>query len=122
MKTRAIDSEGNKISTQTARLSELYRRRGQKLSYMKFLYKISGKEKAGIEWTSRLNTPRCIPTPLAQREFEIYKAYKRQAQPFYNAYTLGKADEILHAAEMMKIPSLFILTRRVQICEKERGQ
>jgi NAD-reducing hydrogenase large subunit len=75
-------------------------------SYMKFPYlKHLGKEKGWyrVGPLSRLNTCDFIPTPLAQKEFEEFKAYTH-GKP--NGMTLhyhwARLIEILHSAEMIR--------------------
>ena len=75
-------------------------------SYMKFPYlKSLGKEKGWytVGPLARLNTIDFIPTPLAQKEFEEYKAYTN-GKP--NCMSLhmhwARLIETLHSAEMIK--------------------
>jgi NAD-reducing hydrogenase large subunit len=105
---RAIDSEGKKIlydidyKDYLGYISEEVR----SWSYMKFPYiKELGKEKGWyrVGPLARLNTADFIPTPLAQKEFEIYKAYTK-GKP--NNMTMhmhwARLIETLHSAEMIK--------------------
>ncbi|NLP04189.1 MAG: Ni/Fe hydrogenase subunit alpha [Fibrobacter sp.] len=108
-KLRAIDSEGNKIFDMVDSQDYLsyIGEEVRNWSYMKFPYiKSLGKEKGWyrVGPLARLNTCDFIPTPLAQREFEIYKAYTKGKPNHSTMHThWARLIEILHAAEMMKI-------------------
>ncbi len=75
-------------------------------SYMKFPFLTSlGKEKGWytVGPLARLNTADFIPTPLAQREFEIYKAYTGGRPNNMSMHMhWARLIELLHSAEMMK--------------------
>ena len=75
-------------------------------SYMKFPYlKHLGKEKGWyrVGPLARLNTCDFIPSPLAQKEFEEFKAYSN-GKPNNSTmhYHWARLIEVLHSAEMMK--------------------
>jgi len=75
-------------------------------SYMKFPYLKEFGKKNGwytVGPLARLNTADFIPTPLAQKEFEIYKAYT-DGKPNNMSMHMhwARLIEILHSAEMMK--------------------
>jgi NAD-reducing hydrogenase large subunit len=75
-------------------------------SYMKFPYlKKLGKQKGWytVGPLARLNTADFIPSPLAQKAFEEFKAYsngKPSNMPMHQHW--ARLIEILHAAEVMK--------------------
>lgn len=75
-------------------------------SYMKFPYLKSLGKKNGwyrVGPLARMNTADFIPTPLAQKEFEIFKAYtngKPNGMSMHQHW--ARLIEILHSAEMMK--------------------
>lgn len=105
---RVVDTNGKKIIDMVD--NQLYddyiEEEVRDWSYMKFPYlKSLGKEKGWyrVGPLARLNTVDFIPTPLAQKEFEEYKAYTN-GKP--NNYCLhnhwARLIETLHAAEMMK--------------------
>ena len=105
---RAIDHEGNKILHDVNYHDYLYYigEEVKNWTYMKFPYlKAIGK---GEGWyrvgpLARLNCADFIPTPLAQKEFEIYKAYTNGAPNNMSMHThWARLIETLHAAEMMK--------------------
>jgi len=93
---RAVDNEGNRIldDVDYQDYSEYNEEEVRSWSYMKFPYlKHLGKEKGWyrVGPLARLNTCDFIPSPLAQKEFEGFKAVH-----------YARLIEILHAAEMMK--------------------
>ncbi len=105
---RAVDAQGKKI------LSDVDYRNyldyvGEEVkswSYMKFPYlrslgKTDGWYRVGP--LARLNTSDFIPTPLAQKEFEVYKTYTK-GKP--NNMTLhshwARLIELLHSGEVIK--------------------
>jgi NAD-reducing hydrogenase large subunit len=105
---RAIDAEGKKIlhdvdyQDYLSYIDEEVR----SWSYMKFPYLKEYGKKVGwytVGPLARLNTADFIPTPLAQKECEEFKAYTN-GKP--NCMSLhmhwARLIEILHAAEMMK--------------------
>ena len=75
-------------------------------SYMKFPYlKSLGKARGWytVGPLARLNTADFIPTPLAQKEFEVYKAYTAGKPNNMSMHMhWARLIEILHSAEMMK--------------------
>lgn len=75
-------------------------------SYMKFPFlKQLGKEKGWytVGPLARLNTCDFIPSPLAQKEFEIYKAYTN-GKPNHMSLHMhwARLIELLHSAEALK--------------------
>jgi len=75
-------------------------------SYMKFPYlKSIGKEKGWytVGPLARLNTCDFIPTPMAQKEFEKYKAYTN-GKPNHMSMHMhwARLIELLHSAECIK--------------------
>jgi NAD-reducing hydrogenase large subunit len=105
---RAVDSEGNKILNDVdyqeylTYISEEVRN----WSYMKFPYLNSLGEKDGwyrVGPLARLNCADFIPTPLAQKEFEEFKAYTN-GKPNNHCmhYHWARLIEILHSAEMIR--------------------
>lgn len=105
---RAVDAEGNKILHDIDYQHYLdYIREGVKnWSYMKFPFLTEyGKEKGWyrVGPLARLNTCDFIPTPLAQKEFEEFKAYtKGKPNNMTMHYHWARLIETLHSAEMMK--------------------
>ena len=105
---RCVDSEGNiildKIDNQE--YNKYIEEEVKDWSYMKFPYlKMLGPEKGWyrVGPLARLNTCDFIPTPLAQKEFEIYKAYTGGKPNNMCLHThWARLIEILHCAEMMK--------------------
>ncbi|HOJ27398.1 MAG TPA: nickel-dependent hydrogenase large subunit, partial [Candidatus Saccharicenans sp.] len=105
---RAVDAEGRKILNDVD-YQDYLKYIGEEVrpwSYMKFPYlKKLGKEKGWyrVGPIARLNTCDYIPSPRAQQEFEIYKAYTG-GKP--NNMTLhshwARLIELLHAAEVIK--------------------
>ena len=105
---RAVDAEGNKILNDvdyqeyTKHIEEEVR----SWSYMKFPYlKKFGTEKGWyrVGPLARLNTCDFIPTPLAQKEFEAYKALtKGKPDNHCMHYHYARLIENLHAAEVIK--------------------
>lgn len=75
-------------------------------SYMKFPYLRSIGKKDGwyrVGPLARLNTAEFIPTPLAQKEFEVFKAYTNGKPNNMSMHQhWARLIEILHSAEMMK--------------------
>jgi NAD-reducing hydrogenase large subunit len=75
-------------------------------SYMKFPYLKSIGKKNGwyrVGPLARMNTCDFIPTPMAQKEFEIFQAYtngKPNGMSMHQHW--ARLIEILHSAEMMK--------------------
>ena len=105
---RAVDAEGNKILNDVD-YQEYYKYIEEEVrswSYMKFPYmKHLGKEKGWyrVGPLARLNTCDFIPTPMAQKEFEIYKAHTNGKPNNYCLHThWARLIELLHAGEMIK--------------------
>ena len=105
---RAVDSEGKKI-LHDVDYQEYYKYIEEEVrswSYMKFPYlKQLGKD-AGwytVGPLARMNTIDFIDTPLAQKEFEIFRNYN-QGRPSNRAMHShwARLIEILHSAEKMK--------------------
>ncbi len=105
---RAVDTEGNKILHDVDYQDYLkyIDEEVRSWSYMKFPYlKEYGKEKGWytVGPLARMNTAEFIDTPLAQKEFEQFKAYtngKPNNMPMHMHW--ARLIEILHAAEKMK--------------------
>ena len=105
---RAVDAQGNRIldDVDCQDYDKYIGEEVRNWSYMKFPYmKHLGKEKGWyrVGPLARLNTCDFITTPLAQKEFEIYKAYtngKPNNMCMHMHY--ARLIEVLHAAEMMK--------------------
>ncbi len=105
---RAVDSEGNKILNDVdyQDYEQYIEEEVRSWSYMKFPYlKSLGKEKGWyrVGPLARLNTCEFIPSPLAQAEFEQYKALTN-GKPNNSClhYHYARLIELLHSAEMMK--------------------
>jgi len=105
---RAVDAEGNKILNDVD-YQEYYKYIEEEVrswSYMKFPYmKHLGKEKGWyrVGPLARLNTCDFIPSPLAQKEFEIYKAHTQGKPNNYCLHThWARLIELLHSAEVIK--------------------
>lgn len=105
---RAVDAEGNKIldDVDYQDYEEYIEEEVRSWTYMKFPYlKSLGKEKGWyrVGPLARLNTAEFIPTPLAQAEFEQYKALTNgKPNNICLHYHYARLIEILHSAEMMK--------------------
>lgn len=105
---RAVDTEGNRILNDvdyqyyTDHIVEGVK----KWSYMKFPYlKHLGPEKGWyrVGPLARLNVCDFIPTPLAQKEFEEFRAYtKGKPNNMTMHYHWARLIETLHSAEMIK--------------------
>ncbi len=105
---RAVDAEGNKILNDVD-YQEYYNYIEEEVrswSYMKFPYiKHLGKEKGWyrVGPLARLNTADFIPTPMAQKEFEIYKAHTNGKPNNYCLHThWARLIELLHSAEVIR--------------------
>jgi len=105
---RAIDADGKRILNDVDYQDYLkYIGEGVKnWSYMKFPYLVEfGKEDGWyrVGPLARLNVCDFIPTPLAQKEFEIFRAYTN-GKPNHMSmhYHWARLIEVLHSAEMMK--------------------
>jgi NAD-reducing hydrogenase large subunit len=105
---RAVDAEGKKIlhDIDYQEYTNYIEEEVKAWSYMKFPYlKEYGKENGWyrVGPLARLNTVDFIPTPLAQREFEKYKALTK-GKPNNHCLHMHYARliETLHAAEMIR--------------------
>jgi len=105
---RAVDTNGKKIlhDVDYQDYLEYIDEEVRSWSYMKFPYlKEYGKQDGWytVGPLARLNTADFIPTPLAQKEFEIYKAYTNGKPNNMSMHMhWARLIEILHSAEMMK--------------------
>jgi len=105
---RGIDSNGKKILNDVDYQDylEYIDEEVKSWSYMKFPYLRSIGKKEGwyrVGPLARMNTAEFIPTPLAQKEFEIFRAYtggKPNGMSMHMHW--ARLIEILHSAEMMK--------------------
>jgi len=105
---RAVDSEGNKIldDVDYQDYEEYIEEEVRSWSYMKFPYlkslgPVKGWYRVGP--LARLNTCEFIPSPLAQAEFEEYKALTNgKPNNICMHYHYARLIELLHSAEMMK--------------------
>jgi NAD-reducing hydrogenase large subunit len=106
---RAVDSEGKKI-LHDVDYQEYYKYIDEEVrswSYMKFPYLKEIGKKAGwytVGPLARMNTADFIDTPLAQKEFESFKAYnngKPSHRPMHSHW--ARLIEILHSAEKIKM-------------------
>lgn len=106
---RAVDKDGKKILNDMD-YQEYYKYINEEVrswSYMKFPFLTSiGKENGWytVGPLARLNTCNFIPTPLAQKAFEEYKAYTN-GKPNHISLHMhwARLIETLHAAEMIKL-------------------
>lgn len=105
---RAIDKDG-KIILHDVDYQDYYKYIDEGVknwSYMKFPYlKEFGKHNGWytVGPLARMNTAECIDTPLAQKEFELFKSYnggKPSHKPMHAHW--ARLIEILHSAEKMK--------------------
>jgi NAD-reducing hydrogenase large subunit len=105
---RAVDSEGKKI-IHDIDYQEYYNYIHEEVrswSYMKFPYIAELGRQEGwyrVGPLARLNTCTFIPTPIAQKEFEMYKALtngKPNNMCMHSHY--ARLIELLHAAEVLK--------------------
>jgi len=105
---RAVDSEGKKILDDVDYQDYLsyIGEQVKSWSYMKFPYlKSLGTEKGWytVGPLARLNTADFIPTPLAQKEFEIYKAYtKGKVNNMSMHMHWARLIELLHSGEVIR--------------------
>ncbi len=105
---RAVDEEGNRIldDVDYHDYDKYIEEEVRTWSYMKFPYlKHLGKEKGWyrVGPLARLNTCDFIPTPLAQKEFEEYKAYTNgKPNNMTLHYHWARLIEILHSAEVIR--------------------
>ena len=105
---RAVDSDGKKILNDVD-YQDYLKYVGEEVrswSYMKFPYlKSLGKKD---DWyrvgpLARLNTADFIPTPLAQKEFEEFKAYTKGKPNNMSMHMhWARLIELLHSAEMIE--------------------
>jgi len=105
---RAVDADGNKVvdDVDSQDYEQVIEEEVRSWSYMKFPYiKSLGPEKGWyrVGPLARLNTCDFIPTPLAQEEYEQFKALTN-GKPNNHClhYHYARLIEILHSAEMMK--------------------
>ena len=105
---RAVDADGKKILNDVD-YQDYLKYVGEEVrswSYMKFPYLKSLGKKDGwytVGPLARLNTCDFIPTPLAQKEFEIYKAYTKGKPNNMSMHMhWARLIELLHSAEVMK--------------------
>jgi NAD-reducing hydrogenase large subunit len=105
---RAIDAEGKKI-LHDVDYQEYHKYIDEEVrswSYMKFPYLKEIGKKAGwytVGPLARMNTIDFIDTPLAQKEFELFRAYnngKPSHKPMHSHW--ARLIEILHSAEKIK--------------------
>ncbi len=105
---RAVDAEGNKIlhDVDYQNYLDYIDEEVRTWSYMKFPYlKEFGKSNGWytVGPLARLNTANFIPTQLAQKEFEEFKAYTNGKPNNMSLHMhWARLIEILHSAEMMK--------------------
>lgn len=105
---RAVDSDGNKILDDVDYQDYLdyIEEDVRSWSYMKFPYlKSLGKDDGWyrVGPLARLNTCDFIPSPLAQAEFEEYKAVTHGKPNNHTMhYHYARLIELLHSAEVMK--------------------
>jgi NAD-reducing hydrogenase large subunit len=105
---RAVDASGKKILNDVDYQDylEYIGEEVRSWSYMKFPYLKSLGKKNGwytVGPLARLNTCDFIPTPLAQKEFEIYKAYTK-GKPNHMSMHMhwARLIELLHSAEAIR--------------------
>jgi len=105
---RAVDSEGRRI-LDDADPQDYLQYLGEEVkswSYMKFPFLLAVGQENGwyrVGPLARLNVADFIPTPLAQREFEAFKAATGGQPNDMCMHThWARLIEILHAAEMMR--------------------
>ncbi|MCD4745020.1 MAG: Ni/Fe hydrogenase subunit alpha [Bacteroidales bacterium] len=105
---RAVDAEGKKIlhDIDPQDYLKYIAEEVKNWSYMKFPYLIEYGKKDGwyrVGPLARLNTADFIPSPLAQKEFEQFKAYTNGKPNNMSMHMhWARLIETLHAAEMMK--------------------
>ncbi len=105
---RAVDAEGNRIvdDVDYQEYLDVVSEEVRPWSYMKFPYiKSIGKQDGWyrVGPLARLNVCDFIPTPLAQKEFEEFKAYTNgKVNNMSMHYHWTRLIELLHSAEMMK--------------------
>lgn len=105
---RAVDAEGNKIlhDVDYQDYVDYIGEEVKSWSYMKFPFlKEYGRKKGWyrVGPLARMNTVDFIPTPLAQKEHEIFRAYTHGKPNNMSMHMhWARLIEILHSAEMMK--------------------
>jgi NAD-reducing hydrogenase large subunit len=105
---RAVDADGKKILNDVDYQDyfNYIEEEVKNWSYMKFPYlKSLGKENGWyrVGPLARLNTCDFIPSPKAQKEFEIYKAHTNGKPNNYCLHThWARLIELLHSAEVIK--------------------
>jgi len=105
---RAVDTDGKRIldDIDYQDYTKYIEEEVKSWSYMKFPYlKHLGKENGWyrVGPLARLNTCDFIPTPMAQKEFEIYKAHTNGKPNNYCLHThWARLIELLHSAEVIK--------------------
>lgn len=105
---RAVDADGNRILDDVDYQDYLdyIGEEVRNWSYMKFPFlKSIGKENGWyrVGPLARLNTCDYIPTPLAQKEFETYKAYTKGKPNNMSMHMhWARLIETLHSAEVLK--------------------
>src|SRR5512133_363800 len=105
---RAVDSEGKKIlhDVDYQEYDKYIDEEVKSWSYMKFPYlKEIGKQTGwySVGPLARMNTAEFIDTPMAQKEFEIFRSYnggKPSNKPMHAHW--ARLIEILHSAEKIK--------------------
>ncbi len=105
---RAVDADGKKILNDVD-YQDYLRYVGEEVrswSYMKFPYLKSLGKKDGwyrVGPLARLNTAEFIPTPLAQKEFEEFKAYTKGKPNNMSMHMhWARLIELLHSAEVIE--------------------
>ena len=105
---RAVDTNGKRIlnDVDCQDYDKYIEEEVRNWSYMKFPYlKSLGKEKGWyrVGPLARLNVCDFIPTPLAQKEFEEFKAYTHgKPNGMSLHYHWARLIEVLHSAEMIR--------------------
>jgi NAD-reducing hydrogenase large subunit len=105
---RAIDAEGKKIlkDVDYRDYLEYIGEEVKTWSYMKFPYLRALGKKDGwyrVGPLARLNACDFIPTPLAQKEFEVFRAYTKGKPNWMSLHThWARLIELLHSAEVIK--------------------
>ncbi len=105
---RAVDHDGRKILNDVdyQYYNDYIEEEVRTWTYMKFPYlKEYGKEKGWyrVGPLARLNVCDFIPTPLAQKEFEEFKAYtKGKPNGMSLHYHWARLIEVLHSAEVIR--------------------
>ena len=105
---RAIDKEGNKIFDQVdyADYLDYIAEEVKPWSYMKFPFIRKLRKRKGwyrVGPLARLNCCDFIPSPMAQKEFEEFRAYTEgKPNNFSLHYHWARMIEMLHSAEVIK--------------------